>query len=67
MKQVLDVHGNKITGLYKKDDGSFVVVDKDGFKKSQSAKATINGLKNEVNTLKEQMAKIMEMLNVSNM
>lgn len=33
MKQIIDASGNKIVGLFKKEDGSIVVIDKTEYSK----------------------------------
>lgn len=63
MKQVVDANGNPIKGLFKNNDGSIIVKDPDGLKKSQIQKNSFLALNNEVVDLRQQLRKILEKLN----
>lgn len=62
MKQIIDKNGNKISGLYKKSDGSIVVVDADNFKKHITEKNRVDEileLKDRVNILESLIEKFL--------
>jgi uncharacterized protein YdcH (DUF465 family) len=63
MKQVVDKNGAPVKGLFKKDDKSLVVLDREAFRRSQAQHAAIDTLNREVASLKDQMRQILEKLN----
>lgn len=63
MRQVVDTNGNKIAGLYRKDDGSLINIDPNGLTKCRIAKKNFNDINNEVVALRAQLNIIMELLN----
>lgn len=63
MKQCIDEKGNVIKGLFKKDDGSLVVVDPEAYMRSMTQKANATKLQDEIESLKSQISNIMKLLN----
>jgi hypothetical protein len=62
MRQVCDVNGNPVKGLFRRADDSLVVVDPTEFQKNKISHDAFQALNNEVQTLKQQIAKILEHL-----
>jgi hypothetical protein len=65
MKQVIDSSGNVINGLFRNSDNSLIFKDDIALSKSIASNNVFTTLNNEVQELKEQMNRIMEMLNDS--
>ncbi len=63
MKPVFDSSGRKIAGIFQKDDGSFVSMDFESFKKNKTQHDAFATLNNEVTLLKKQVQQILEALN----
>jgi hypothetical protein len=62
MKQIIDSAGNKILGLFKKDDGSIVSLDKTEYNKKNLEKQKadeIIELKNRIDLLEELIIKVL--------
>jgi cell division protein FtsB len=60
MRQVCDASGNPIKGLFRRADDSLVVVDPVEFQKNKISHDAFQALNNEVQSLKQQIAKILE-------
>jgi hypothetical protein len=63
MKQIVDYFGNKVQGHFKKSDGSIVVINNDELNKSKISIESFQKLRDEIDTLKEQMQIILKKLN----
>ncbi len=63
MRQVVDNAGNPVKGLFRRADDSLVVINPDEFAKNKISHDAFQALNNEVMILKNQMEKVMEMLN----
>lgn len=63
MKQVHNIDGSKIHGLYRQEDGSLVVIDHPALQKNIVSHSAFMALNKEVETLKAQMIIILEKLN----
>lgn len=63
MKPCIDERGNILKGLFKKDDGSIVVIDPVALQRAQAQKSQVNKLVDEIELLKTQMHEIMKLLN----
>jgi hypothetical protein len=59
MRQVIDEYGNKVVGLFKKSDGSFIVNDAEQYKKSILERARVD----EIAELKDRLNRLETILN----
>jgi hypothetical protein len=62
MRQVFDKNGNPIKGLFRRVDDSLVVINSTEFEKNKLSHDAFQSLNNEVQTLKAQIAEILEKL-----
>jgi hemerythrin len=63
MKPLIDLQGNKIIGVFKKEDGSFVSIGYESYIKNKNQHDAFTQLNNEVIMLKQQVQQILESLN----
>lgn len=63
MKQVADINGNVVDGLFRNRDGSLSLNNQMAYKKNKLQHDKFTSLTDEVNLLKEQMKSILEKLN----
>jgi hypothetical protein len=63
MKQVADLNGNAIDGMFRNKDGSLSLNNHSAYNKNKLQHDKFTSLTNEVNFLKEQMKLILEKLN----
>jgi len=53
MKQIVNSRGELVHGLFKKEDGSIVVVDDQAWKKNLAAKNVIDSMRLEIDDLRK--------------
>jgi hypothetical protein len=63
MKQVVDINGLPINGLFKKDDGSIIVQDDTSLLINRSQHAAFGTINEEISSLKQQVQQLIGLLN----
>jgi hypothetical protein len=63
MKQVVNDRGDIVNGLFRKEDGSLVVVDSLKLRQAKLLKHNFDSLSNQINTLQQQVQDILVKIN----
>lgn len=66
MIQVIDLSGNVVNGIFKKEDGSIVVKNDNEYLKAVSFKNKIDSMQDEITTLNKLVNKLIQTMDKTN-